>query len=378
MSRSASAASSPRRRLWPLLLVFGLVVALFVAWTGLWFYAAARAKAEIAAWREHEHQAGRQQDCASLSVGGFPFRIEVRCTGADFELEGSPTVKLDLPSVLAMVQIYDPRLLISELTGPLRISERRGQADYVVDWSVGRASVRGLPSEAERGSLVFDALSVRDPGTGSGDPVFSARHFELHGRRAAPSHAGKAAIETILKLKDAVAERIHPVAARPIDADVTSVLFGIDDLSAKPWQLKAWPVMLKEWQAGNGEIEITRARIRQDDVIAEGAGNLRLTPRGGLDGNLQVTVVGIEKILKMFNIDRLMSEGQIGATLNALDQLFPGLGGIARQSAGPGLAATLGRPGELDGKPATTLPLRFVDGTVFLGPIAVGEVPPLF
>jgi hypothetical protein len=378
MSRFASPAAPPRRRFWPLFLVLGLVVALVVAWTGLWFHAAAQAKGEIATWRERERQAGRQQDCAALSVSGYPFRIEVRCAGAGFELEGSPTIKLDLPSVLAMVQIYDPKLLISELTGPLNISERRGQTDYVVDWDVGQASMRGLPSSAERGSLLFDALSVRDPGTVGGDPVFSARHFELHGRQAPGARAGNSAIETVLKLKAAIAERIHPAAARPIDAEVTSVLSGINDLSPKPWLIRTWPVTLKEWQARNGEIEITRARIQQDDVIAEGAGTLRLTPRGGLDGNLQVTVVRIEKILRMFNIERVMSEGQIGATLNALDQLIPGLGAIARQSAGPGLAAGLGRPSELDGKPARTLPVRFVDGTVFLGSIAVGVVPPLF
>jgi hypothetical protein len=358
------------------LLVFGVAVALLVAWTGLWFYAAGQAKAEIAAWRERESQAGRQQDCASLSVGGFPLRIEVRCTGARFELEGAPNVKLDLPSALAMVQIYDPRAVISELTGPLNISERSGQTDYVVDWSVGRASVRGLPSQAERGTLAFDALSVRDPGTG-GDPVFSARLFELRGHEAAASRPDNPAMETVLKLKDAIAAKIHPAGARPIDADITSVVFGVTDLSAKPLRLKTLPVMLKEWQARNGQIEITKARIQQDDVIAEGTGNLRLTARGGLDGNLQVTIVRIEKIFKMFDIERVMSEGHIGAAVNVLDQLFPGFGGIARQSAGP-MAATLGRPSELDGKPATTLPLRFVDGTVFLGPIPVGAVPPLF
>jgi hypothetical protein len=373
MSNSASPAAAPRRRFWPLFLVFGLVVALVVAWTGLWFYVAAQAKAEMATWRERERQAGRQQDCASLSVSGYPFRIEMRCAGAGFELKGTPAIRLDLPSVLAMVQIYDPKLLIIEFTGPLNVSQRRGQTDYVVNWNVGQASVRGLPSEPERGSLVLDALSVRDPGTVGNDPVFSARHFELHGRQAPGSRADNPAIETALTLREAIAEKIHPVAARPIDADVTSVLRGINDLSPKPW-----PVRLKEWQARNGEIEITKARIQRDDVIAEGAGTLRLTPRGGLDGNLQVTVVGIETILRMFNLERLMSEGQIGATLNVLDRLIPGLGGFARQGAGPGLAAALGQRSELDGKPATTLPVRFVDGTVFLGPFPVGVVPPLF
>ena len=89
-------------------------------------------------------------------------------------------------------------------------------------------------------------------------------------------------------------------------------------------------------------------------------------------------IVGIEKVLKMFEIDRLVSEGQIGATLGALDRLIPGLGGIARQNAAPGLVAALGQRAVLDGKPAVAFPVRFVDGTVFLGPFRVGVVPPLF
>ena len=33
---------------------------------------------------------------------------------------------------------------------------------------------------------------------------------------------------------------------------------------------------------------------------------------------------------------------------------------------------------EQEGKPAVTLPLRFVDGVVFFGPIRVAQIPPLF
>ena len=373
MPTLASPAAAPRRRSWPLFLVFGLVAALAVAWTGLWFYVAAQAKAEMDTWRERERQAGRQQDCASLSVGGYPFRVEVRCVGASFELAGTPSVKLRLPSVLSTVQLYDPKLLISEFAAPLDISQRRGETDYVVNWKVGRASVRGTPTQAERGSLVADALSVRDAGTAGNDFAFEARHLELHGRQAPGARGERPAVETVLQLRDAIAAKIHPATARPFDADVTSVLRGVDDLSPR-----AFPDQLREWQSRNGEIEITKARVQQDDIIAEGAGVLRLTPRGGLDGNLQVTVVGIETILRRFDLERLMSEGQVGATLDALDRLIPGLGGIARQTAGPGLAAALGKRSVLDGKSATSLSVRFVDGTVFLGPFQVGEVPPLF
>jgi hypothetical protein len=154
---------------------------------------------------------------------------------------------------------------------------------------------------------------------------------------------------------------------------VAAVLRGLDDISPKPW-----PVRFREWQARDGQIEIVKARVQQEDVIAVGAGTLKLTPRGGLDGNLQVTVVGVEKVLKMFDVERLMSEGQVGATINALDRLIPGLGGLARQSAAPSLVAALGQRTVLEGKPAVTFPIRFADGAIFLGPFQVGQVQPLF
>ena len=114
MTQSVHSAAVPRRRRWPLFLPFALVVLLAVAWTGFWFYAAARAKAEMAAWREREWQAGRFQDCASQSIGGYPFRIEVSCGAATFEVKGTPTLELKLPRVLAAVQIYDPALVIGD------------------------------------------------------------------------------------------------------------------------------------------------------------------------------------------------------------------------------------------------------------------------
>ena len=125
MSQSAFPAAARRRR-WPLFLPFALLLLLAAVWTAVWFYAAARAQAEIAVWRERERQAGRAQDCASQSIGGYPFRIEVRCGGASFELKGTPTLQLKLPLAVVAVQVYDPKLVIGEFTGPLEISEPGG------------------------------------------------------------------------------------------------------------------------------------------------------------------------------------------------------------------------------------------------------------
>lgn len=385
MPDSGSLSAVPRRRRWLLFMPFALVVVLAAGWSVVWFYAAARAEPELAAWREAERRAGRTQDCASQSIGGYPFRIEVRCGGAGLELKGTPTLQLKLPFAAVAVQVYDPKLLIAEFTGPLEVSEPERARVALVDWNLGQASVRGLPSGMERASLVLVGPSIRVPSLTGNDAVFSARRLELHGRQAPGSPADNPTVEAALRLDAAVADKlenlfdaatadkVRVLAANPTDADVAAILRGVDDIRPKPW-----PAWFKEWQARGGQLEIDKARLAQQDVIAAGSGVLQLTPRGDLEGNLQVTVVGIEKILKMFDIDRIMSEGQIGATFNALDRLVPGLGGIARQSAAPSLIAALGQRTTLEGKPAVAFPIRFVDGTVFLGPFQVGAVPPLF
>jgi hypothetical protein len=195
----------------------------------------------------------------------------------------------------------------------------------------------------------------------------------LHGRRTPAYTAERPVVEAVLRLNGAVAERLHPLAAKPIDAEIAAVLHGLAGVAPKPW-----PTRFRDWQARDGRLEIVSARIAQDDVIAVGAGSLRLTPLGALHGDLQVTVAGVERLLKMFDIERIMSEGQVGATIDALDRLIPGLGGIARQNAAPGLVAALGQRTVLEGRSAVAFPIRLVDGAVFLGPFQVGVLPALF
>lgn len=76
-----------------------------------------------------------------------------------------------------------------------------------------------------------------------------------------------------------------------------------------------------------------------------------------------------------------MRAQDVNSLLGSLDRMIPGLGKVVRQNAGAGLAAvvnSLGTAAELEGKPARAFPLRFADGAVLLGPIKVGQVPPLF
>ena len=60
---------------------------------------------------------------------------------------------------------------------------------------------------------------------------------------------------------------------------------------------------------------------------------------------------------------------------------MPGLGNAVRDTANTSIIDSLnkmGQPTEIDKKPAIVLPLRVSDGSVYLGMIPLGDLPPLF
>jgi hypothetical protein len=353
------------------------------------------------AWRAQEAKAGRVYDCARRSVAGFPFRLEVRCDGASVSLNAQtagqaaatqPPVTAKLGEILVVAQIYDPKLLIAEFTAPATISDSSGQNSMSVNWRTARSSVVGLPAVPQRASIVFDDPKLDRVSGSMQTPLAQARHVELHGRFAENSTADHPVIETVLKIEGGSVQEVHPLLTQPFDADVRTLLSGLKDFSPKPW-----PERFRALQAAGGHVEIVQSRIQQGDLVAVAAGTLGLTANGRLDGELQMTVAGIEKVIPALGIEKMLDEGVPQATLDrvapgvktqdinslfgALDRAVPGLGKAIKQNANVGVAAginALGKEAMLEGKKARAFPLRFVDGAVFLGPLKVGQVPPLF
>ena len=115
-----------RRRLWPVFVPSVLVLVLAVGWSAFWFYAASQVDVQFDAWRAREAKAGRSYECANRSVAGYPFRLEVRCADPVISLTAQTAeqvahrtpLTMRLKEILAVAQIYDPRLVIAEFTGP--------------------------------------------------------------------------------------------------------------------------------------------------------------------------------------------------------------------------------------------------------------------
>jgi hypothetical protein len=349
---------APRRRpLWRLFIMPVLLLVAAAAWSAFWFYSASKVDETTDAWRAREARSGRVYDCARRSVAGYPFRLEVRCDGASVSLTAQtagqdptqPPIIAKLGEILVVAQVYDPKLLIAEFTAPATIV---------------------TPQK----------------------PLARAKHIELHGRLVEGSPSDHPVIETALTIAGGSIQEVHPLLMQPFDADVRVTLSGLKDFSPKPW-----PQRLREIQAAGGNVEIVQSRIQQGDLVAVAAGKLSLDPQGLLDGELQMTVAGLEKVIPALGLEKMLDDGVPQATLDrvapgvkaqdvsnlfgALDRAIPGLGKAVKQNVNVGVAAginALGKEAELEGKKAREFPLRFVGGAVFLGPVKVGQIPPLF
>jgi hypothetical protein len=389
---------APRRRpLWRLFIMPALLVVAAIAWSAFWFYAASEVGVHADEWRAREAKSGRVYDCGKRSVAGYPFRLEVSCEDASVSLvsqtAGAPqAVTARLSEIMVIAQIYQPNLLIAEFKAPATLADRGQPPSMKVNWTTGRSSITGLPTNPQRASIVFDNPAIDRINGPVQTPLARAGHVELHGRIAEGSPPDHPVIETVLQISGGAIQEVHPLLAAPFDADVQTKLSGLKDFAPKPW-----PERFREIQAAGGHVEIVRSRIQQGDLIAVAAGTLGLNASGRIDGELQMTVAGIEKVIPALGIEKMLEEGVPQATLDkvapgvksqdlnnlfgALDRAIPGLGKVVKQNANVGVAAginSLGTAAELEGKKARAFPLRFVDGAVFFGPIKVAQLPPLF
>ncbi len=384
--RYPAAPRSRSRRLWPALVALAFVIVLGVGWTWLWYYAASVADRTLAGWVQREAVAGRTYSCGSQMINGFPFRIEAHCVAATAKIVSKQQpFAISAKSVTFSAQVYDPTLLVGNVTGPLTLAQWGQPPGLVANWSRAQILVHGPPPEPDSVSVALDQPHLVRIQAATGTTLFTADSVRLDSRIIAGSASDNPVIDAVLRFSAASAPTLHPLLAEPLQGEVEAVLRGFKDLSPKPWSER-----FREMQASGGGIEITSFRIDRADATVLGAGTLTVNEHGKLDGLVRVAIVGIEHIVPQLGLDKLIGQGidrltgggnQAPQGLGALDQLVPGLGDVVRQTANESLiddVKKMGQQTEIDNKPAIVLPLRFSDGSMYLGLLPLGDVPPLF
>ena len=385
-SAGAGGVRVSRRRLPRVFVAAVIVVALAVGWCGLWYFAASITGRTLTGWLEREAAAGRIYSCGSQDISGFPFRIEVRCTGAAATLKDTqPPFAVAAKDITFAAQVFRPTVLTGEVSSPISLADLAQPPRFTATWSLARLSVSGVPPQPDSLAVNVEQPRINQVAGATATTLFAADRAAAQSRVIEGTAAANPVVDTVVQFASASAPTVHPLLADPLQANFELVVRGLKDLSPKSWAAR-----FREMQAAGGNIEIKSLRIERTDAVVVGNGTLTVNEHGRLDGIVRVAVSGIEHIVPLLGIDRLIGQsidrftgqsGQQSGGLATLDRLMPGLSGVVRQSANAGVIDNLkrmGQPTEIDNKPAIILPLRFNDGVMSVGMIPLGTVPALF
>jgi hypothetical protein len=375
-ARQMSRARTAPRRRWPLWAPVAVIILLAALWSGLWYVSASVADRALAGWVEREAAAGRAYSCGSETIGGFPFDIRARCADVTAEIKNSqPPYSVGAKALDFVAEVYRPTRLIGDVTGPLTVATTGQPPSLAADWTRARLVVSGLPPYPDTLSIELNAPHLDR--AGGGESLFNAKRADFHARIAEGSPRDHPIVDMTLHLAGASAT-FHRLLGQPIDGDIDATVRGLTDLAPKPWADR-----MREIQAAGGGIEIKSFRFTQVNAVVVGAGTLGLSAEGKLNGVVRVAIVGIEQIVPQLGVDRMIGQGldQLSGGSGTLERLVPGLSETIRETANASVIENLkkmGEPTAIDNRPAILLPLRFVNGTIYLGMLRIGEAPAMF
>lgn len=330
-----------------LYLPFLLLALVAIGWSAAWFVIRGRTVAGMDEWMAAEAAAGRQWTCQDRRAGGYPFRIELSCSGLSLQ---RPDVTAKLGPVVALAQIYRLGHIIIEAKGPLQVVAEGRRAD--TEWRLLQASVVFGSGTFQRLALVADAPRLKATAPGTAPIDLAASKLEVHAR---PDPADPTVADIAFSAAGAVLPGLDALVggSEPADLDLVLRASRVADLPARPIGAE-----LERWRQAGGQIEIARARMVKGPRRLEAQGRIGIDEAHRPAGNLTGQVAGIEGLLGQFVGDKA---GLAGNLIGAL------LGG--------GRPAEIRQPTDPNAPRMKPLPpLRLDNGRVSVGPLQIPNV----
>jgi hypothetical protein len=352
-------AQGARRSRLGLFLPYVLLAVVVVGWSAGWFWFRTRASSEIDAWIAREQAAGRAWTCADRSLGGYPFRIELRCSAVTLERADG---RFRLGPSTAVAQIYQPRLVVFESAGPFHVEQGNLIGD--ASWKNLQGSFHGAAEGFTRASLVVDNPDITVTGAEPGPIAVAGRHLELHARPTPGRYESDGAVDVSLRLSQAAVPQLDALTGTRDPADLS-----LDATLTQATVLRTGTVAreLERWRQAGGTLDLTALSAAKGDQRVQAKGTLALDTAHRPAGQIDLRAAGVDALVGTIVGQRFGSDK--GALVG---QLVGGLLGLSRR---PDPEAPANRA------PLKALPpLRLVDGRlVFSGfPIPNVHVPALY
>ena len=331
-----------------------LLVAVLVGYPAYWFYTASVAEALVADWVRKQRADGLAISHGPLERSGFPFVVRLRIpdpSGEDKRMGWSwrgQTIALEL-------RPWDLERIRFESGGEQRLRVQPGAGSG--DFTVQTGAVTGVAEIGGGGDLRALSVNLQDlklTEAESGGLFRAGRILADMSRPARPAiaHTEKS-LGLSVRLENTEISRIEarPLGSRIAVAQASADVFG-------PITGETLVDAVESWRQSGGTLEINWLNL------IWGALDLRANGTAALDeamrplGALTADIRGYEE------------------TLEALAEA-----GLLRRDILPASRVTLNllaRKDASDGRRVLTIPLTAQDGALFLGPVRLTGLPPLF
>lgn len=359
------------------------LVALIGGYTFYWFALADATGQGIEDWRQAARADGIVLRYRGVSVGGYPFRLEVEMEAPSLSVTGPDgTTTLSAESVQAVAQPWQPGHVLARSNGPLRIDWSLPSPAGVGDAAAaGPAVAHATAHEAEASLRIVDpgevaraALDLHGIAGESPAGPFSAARAQLHLRRpptapdaergpaaddgpAAPDRGVppvyQAALQLdLVRLPEGMAP---PELGQEIETlDLAATLRGEGLTGRQP--PGGFPAALAAWRDAGGVVDVTELKLAWGPMTMASEGSITVDEEMRPLGAFTVRLGGYEKLL-----DAIAENRAIDRTQMALAKML--LGGMAQSDA--------------QGRRTVQVPVNAQEGRLYLGPIGVLDLPPV-
>ncbi len=287
MNDQTKPAASPR---WKLYGPYVALLVLALGWSVYWYVASRATQEALDSWFAQERSLGRVWSCGERSVGGYPFRIELRCSNPSFEGRlGAAQGKAQIGDLLAASHLYNPKLIVGEFKSPLNFRAQDQGVDIGIEWRKLLISHR-RGSEAGQTSIEMDEGVLR-----AKDPMvridLRSEKFEFHLRPTPQADASLDFALRFVKLQSAPLDQLMGEAS-PIDA-VVALTFS----QSRAFNGATLAQSFENWRVAQGKLQINELKLAKGNAKLEVKGPLSLDEQRRIRGKLDIEASGLGRLL---------------------------------------------------------------------------------
>tara|TARA_R110000824_G_scaffold118960_2_gene271520 strand:+ start:137934 stop:139070 length:1137 start_codon:yes stop_codon:yes gene_type:complete len=368
---SSASAKKPRAPFSTFLPLIGVIV-IMLAYTAYWFAVSGTFRDRIEAFAAESRGGDVLAEWTTLSMEGYPYRIAAAFTAPHVTAPRTPeNWSWTAAGLEADVMPYNLRHIVLKVDGEqiLQYNDTRGPAPlrHTIHakaegtWA-SYVAIKGVPF----GRLAIDVnklVARHDGGTGL-DPTSQGEHLtaerlQLHVRPAEDTNASGITLpgsyDFALQGNNVAVSAIGPAQVLGTHIELFTMQARLrdvtDEKSASPARLA------KAWMRDGGRLTVSDLQIKWGPLDLWAQGNLALDDEARPAGNLDAEIRDYPAL-----VQALVNQGIIRAQDAKIAQV--GLGLVAQMQ------------GKNDG--AIAVPVVMKDGKLFLGPLVVARLDPLF